>query len=341
MVQLSTFVVIAMAARCMAHPGGHGPSLPQSVRRSYLANAKRTLDQCADHLERRGINAHMAARREEAYETYRRQALNARSDSDDLGTPHHSSLHVTEDTPASELFSNNPVCILAPEQIIGPYWVKGELIRSDIREDQPGIPIIVDTQFINIETCEPIENLYSDVWHCNSTGVYSGVQNETNGNGDDDSILDKNFLRGLQKTDLDGVAQFKSIFPGHYEGRATHIHIVAHIGAKVLENNTLAGGNIAHIGQLYFDQDLIDAVEATRPYSDNTVPATLNKDDNILQGALEDSDSDPFFEYALLGDSLQEGLFAWVTLGVNVSASYDAQWAAILTDSDGDDEASE
>jgi protocatechuate 3,4-dioxygenase beta subunit len=55
-------------------------------------------------------------------------------------------------------------------------------------------------------------------------GVYSGVIASGNGNSNDDSNLDATFLRGLQKTDDEGVAQFQTIFPGHYTGRATHIH---------------------------------------------------------------------------------------------------------------------
>ncbi|KAJ5654741.1 hypothetical protein N7490_001744 [Penicillium lividum] len=47
----------------------------------------------------------------------------------------------------------------------------------------------------------------------------------------------------------------------------------------------------------------------------------------------KDTTSDPFFKYALLGDSVQDGIFGWITMGVNVSASYDsdASYAASLT----------
>lgn len=55
-------------------------------------------------------------------------------------------------------------------------------------------------------------------------GVYSGVVARGNGNSNDESNLDETFLRGLQKTDESGVTQIQTIFPGHYRGRATHIH---------------------------------------------------------------------------------------------------------------------
>ena len=32
-------------------------------------------------------------------------------------------------------------CILMPEQALGPYYLADELIRSDIREGKPGVPL--------------------------------------------------------------------------------------------------------------------------------------------------------------------------------------------------------
>ncbi|KAL4893605.1 Intradiol ring-cleavage dioxygenase [Aspergillus ambiguus] len=332
MVLLSKLAILGLATFSAAHPGAHEPSSMTHVqKREFLKGAKRSLDQCAGHLERRGINTRIEARRAAAYEEYRKQSLQSRDYNPSVNTSHHSSLHVTPGTSEDELFAKNPVCILSPEGEIGPFWVKGEMLRHDVRDGQPGIPIILDGQFIDIETCEPIQDLYWDVWNCNATGVYSGVQSDMNGNGEDASNLDKMFLRGIQKTDADGVAQFKSIFPGHYDGRSTHVHVVAHVGAYALPNNTIAGGNVAHIGQLFFDQDLISAVEANYPYNTNNVTITKNTADHVIQDETEDTASDPFFEYALLGDSVQDGIFAWVTMGINVSASYDASNAATLT----------
>jgi protocatechuate 3,4-dioxygenase beta subunit len=193
----------------------------------------------------------------------------------------------------------------------------------------------MDAHFVDIDTCEPIEDLYFDVWNCNSTGVYSGVKGSSNGNGNDASNLDNTALRGLQPTDSDGVAQFTTIFPGHYNGRATHIHVIAHIGATVLANGTLTVGNIAHIGQLFYDQDLITQVEALSPYSENTVVITPNANDRVLAAETANSDSDPVLEYVLLGDTLQDGLFSWITIGIDTSASYSASYAATLTSSGG------
>ncbi|KAE8153242.1 Intradiol ring-cleavage dioxygenase [Aspergillus avenaceus] len=336
LISLSKLAILGLAGLSVAHPGAHEPSaMSHAAKRSFLNNAKRSLDQCAGHLERRGINDRIQARREAAYEMYRKQHLAARDYNPSVNTSHHSTLQVTSQTSEEGLFSKNPTCILSPEGEIGPFWVRGELVRSNVRDGEAGIPIVLDGQFIDIETCEPIQDLYWDVWNCNTTGVYSGVQDSSNGNGDDDSNLDKTFLRGLQKTDAEGVAQFQTIFPGHYGGRATHVHVVAHLNATQLPNNTVTGGHVSHIGQLFFDQDLVYQVEATSPYNTNKVSITTNADDHVVQDETEDSASDPFFEYALFGDSVEDGLFAWITMGVNVSASYDTSYAATLTSAGG------
>ncbi|KAL4151120.1 hypothetical protein PRNP1_008069 [Phytophthora ramorum] len=73
-----------------------------------------------------------------------------------LATNHESSrTGLSSDTNSSDLFSGEPVCLLEPESTEGPYYVAGELIRSDIREDQPGIDLYVDLQFVDVNTCSP------------------------------------------------------------------------------------------------------------------------------------------------------------------------------------------
>ncbi|CUA75487.1 hypothetical protein RSOLAG22IIIB_05918 [Rhizoctonia solani] len=70
--------------------------------------------------------------------------------------------------------STEGTCILTPEVTQGPYHVLGELVRQNITEGQAGVPLTVEVDFIDIETCEAVPNLWVDAWHCNSTGYYSG-----------------------------------------------------------------------------------------------------------------------------------------------------------------------
>lgn len=160
------------------------------------------------------------------------------------------------------------------------------------------------------------------MWHCNSTGVYSGVIANGNGDNSDETNIDKTWLRGIQKTNSDGVAQFESIFPGHYTSRATHIHVMVHTNATLLANHTLGSDNYAsHVGQAFFDQDLISQVETLEPYASNTQEITLNEDDGILSEEISADGVDPFMEYTLLGDSVSDGLFAWLAFGINTTVS--------------------
>ena len=220
-----------------------------------------------------------------------------------LNTDHHSSVEYNSDIAASTLFTSNGSCILSPEVTLGPYWVEGEYLREDVSEDQAGIALILDAQILDISTCDPITDAVLEIWSCNSTGVYSGVVARGNGVGNaDPSNLQNTFMRGLQPTDDDGVAQFTTLFPGHYTGRATHIHVLVHFNGTSFDNGTYAGGYVSHVGQLYFDQSLISEVEATSIYATNTQDLTTNADDNILSVGIANG-HDPFVEYSYLREN--------------------------------------
>lgn len=154
------------------------------------------------------------------------------------------------------------------------------------------------------------------------TGVYSGVVASGNGDSSDTSNLNNTFLRGIQETDSDGVATMETIFPGHYTSRATHIHILIHTNVTVYDNGTL-GNDVtsSHVGQAFFDQDLIYEADTISPYSTNTQEITTNADDSILASETATDGVDPVFEYTLLGDTLEDGLFAWLSFGIDTTES--------------------
>lgn len=76
---------------------------------------------------------------------------------------------------------------------------------------------------IDVNTCEPVPEAFLEIWHCNSTGVYSGVIANGNGNTNDTTNLDQTWHRGIQQSDEDGVVTFDTKFPGHYVGRAVSL----------------------------------------------------------------------------------------------------------------------
>jgi protocatechuate 3,4-dioxygenase beta subunit len=153
-------------------------------------------------------------------------------------------------------------CQLTPEQTEGPYYLAENLMRRDITEGRPGVPLELRLSVWDAPSCDPIEGATVELWQCDALGVYSGVEGEA---------VDERFLRGGQRTGADGVATFDTIYPGWYPGRTTHIHVKVH-----------AGGDVVHTGQLYFDETVTRVVYEREPYAGRGQAETGNGADGIF-----------------------------------------------------------
>jgi protocatechuate 3,4-dioxygenase beta subunit len=214
------------------------------------------------------------------------------------------------------------VCVLTPELTEGPYCLEGELVRKDITEGRPGVPLKLKIGVINPNSCSPVENVAVDIWHCDALGYYSGVPSSRSADGDPvpddlDSIAEDNFLRGIQVTDADGNVEFDTIYPGWYPGRAIHIHLKVHVGGTIDEGGeAYGGGHVAHTGQLFFDEATSDLVFAEAPYSARITTRLANPADNILGNHGDEPgfmlDLKPVDE-----DSVTGGFLGTITLGVD------------------------
>jgi protocatechuate 3,4-dioxygenase beta subunit len=114
----------------------------------------------------------------------------------------------------------------------GPYYFDARQLRSDITEGLPGVPLDVQMEVVDAQG-RPLKGLRVDLWHCDAQGRYSGYD----GQGEDGrlSLKDKTFLRGHQLSDAQGLVAFRTVYPGWYAGRTTHIHFkVIHRGQAVL-----------------------------------------------------------------------------------------------------------
>ena len=152
-------------------------------------------------------------------------------------------------------------CVLSPELTEGPYYLRGEAVRRDITEGKPGTPLRLHLTVVSASTCKPIKGAAVDVWHADAGGVYSGVSGQTGA-----------FLRGIQKTDRNGLAVFDTIYPGWYRGRAVHIHVKVH-----------TGGRVVHTGQFFFPDALTDEVYKAAPYSSRGKPDMTDAADSIYR----------------------------------------------------------
>uniref|UniRef100_K3XB81 Intradiol ring-cleavage dioxygenases domain-containing protein n=1 Tax=Globisporangium ultimum (strain ATCC 200006 / CBS 805.95 / DAOM BR144) TaxID=431595 RepID=K3XB81_GLOUD len=325
---LSLAFVVAPAA---GHRQHHG--LNPAKAALFQANAHRLLKECVNSPHIRKFKEQAILRRAAHVDKLRDEVAARRrlSASTVLATNHRSTLTgINQNTDAATLFGTDPKCVLEPGVTEGPYYVNGEFIRSDIREDQAGVDLYAELQIVDFNTCTPVEDLYIDFWHCNSTGVYSGVVARSNGNRADTSNRDNTFGRGLAPTDANGVVSFVTKFPGHYTGRAIHIHILGTHGGTLLPNQTYSGGSVSHVGQIFFDQDLISEVEATPVYMTNRQRLTLNRDDSIFTQSAANG-FDPVMEYTLLGDSVADGIYAWISVGIDMTASIEVSAAETLT----------
>jgi hypothetical protein len=102
---------------------------------------------------------------------------------------------------------------------------------------------------------------------------------------------------------------------------------MAHEKGKILPNHTYVGGQISHIGQVFFEEALRTKVEATSPYSSNTAAITTN-DADMWAPQQASPNYDPLMEYVFLGRGVKDGIFGWISIGINVTANYTVDFPA-------------
>lgn len=155
----------------------------------------------------------------------------------------------------------NPGCVLTPEGTEGPFYLDLDLVRRDIVEGRPGLPLNLRVTVVDARSCKPIPKAAVDIWQADANGVYSGFE----------ALRDARFLRGIQLTDAEGVAAFDTVVPCWYGNRTSHIHVKTHVG-----------GDEVHTGQLFFDDSVIDEIATMDPYSKRSSHRIKNDEDFLF-----------------------------------------------------------
>lgn len=159
-------------------------------------------------------------------------------------------------------------CNFTPAQTEGPYYLDLDLIRQDISEGKPGIPVYVVLLVVKASDCSPLPNAAVDLWQTDGLGSYSGIPALGTGG--------QTFCRGTQISDAGGLVIFKTIYPGWYHGRTAHLHFKVHPTATT-----------EFTSQLYYPQFVTDHIYATYPPYTQKGPAnTKNNQDMFFTQSL-------------------------------------------------------
>jgi protocatechuate 3,4-dioxygenase beta subunit len=175
----------------------------------------------------------------------------------------------------------------------GPFFIHDaerdddiDLFRQDIRgrydeAAEAGVEMQLHVRVLDATNgacnAAPVVGLEVYIWHTDAQGYYSGFGNPGDQQPDtpyagvpNQNDLDNagRFCRGAQVTDENGVVSFRSIFPGWYNGRDVHIHLLAlRAGSTSRDRVVYTGGEHVFTTQFYFDPQFTDRVHRSgEPY---------------------------------------------------------------------------
>ena len=163
--------------------------------------------------------------------------------------------------------SSSGSCAVTPSETAGPFPSLTDLVRSDIREGRTGTLLTLTLKVVRVSSgCAAVSGANVEIWHCDVSGNYSQYGTQ----------VGQTFLRGIQTTNANGEVTFTTIYPGWYQGRATHIHV------EVTVNNV-----VVKVSQMAFPESINNIVHNTAAYS-----RSLNPTSNAADGIFADSLSD-------------------------------------------------
>jgi protocatechuate 3,4-dioxygenase beta subunit len=180
-------------------------------------------------------------------------------------------------------------CAVTPNETVGPYPSLVDLFRSDIREGKSGTQLDLTITVVNTAaSCAPLTDVNVEIWQCDATGNYSQYGSERA----------QTYLRGIQTTNASGQVTFTTVYPGWYQGRATHIHV------EVTRN-----GRSLKVTQIAFPESANNEVYGSGVYASRGSNPTTNTRDNIFADSLSS-------ELASVSGNPSSGYAAAFTVGL-------------------------
>jgi protocatechuate 3,4-dioxygenase beta subunit len=193
--------------------------------------------------------------------------------------------------------TTSSACAVSPDETAGPYPDRtgmasnSAFYRQDVTEGKSGLPLTLALTIVNVRNnCAPVANANVEIWQCDAVGTYSEYG----------SAAGQTFLRGLQTTNANGVVTFRTIYPGWYMGRATHIHLQVYLNGAVVKTTQVA-----------FPETISSAVYRTGVYASHGQNSTTNSSDNVFSDGTD-------HELATLSGDTSSGYTATLTVGISV-----------------------
>jgi protocatechuate 3,4-dioxygenase beta subunit len=184
---------------------------------------------------------------------------------------------------------------VSPSETEGPFGSITQVVRSDIRENLLGIPLVLALNVVNVNNgCSPVANANVEIWQCDAEGRYSEY---AQGSFDGRS---QTFLRGVQTTDAGGRVTFTTIYPGWYQGRATHIHVEVRMNGRSIK-----------VTQIAFPESVNAQVYRTGAYAAHGQNPTSNSGDMVFADSLSS-------ELAVLSGDPSSGFQSTFTVGIAI-----------------------
>jgi protocatechuate 3,4-dioxygenase beta subunit len=204
-----------------------------------------------------------------------------------------------------------------PTETAGPYPGDGSngpdvlddsgIVRHDIRRSfgdsrtrATGVPLRVNLTLTDAsDDYAPLSGLAVYLWHADRLGRYSMYSS---------AIADENYLRGIAKTDGDGLAWFRTVWPGCYDGRWPHIHFEVYASVSKAVSN----GPIVKTSQI-----ALPAAACRKVYASSAYPGSAaNLARTSLSGDMVFGDDHAIHQLATVTGSVTKGFVANLTIGI-------------------------